>query len=94
MALCGMRMSGNRYIKKRGFSAPGCYQDAHTWVDAREPDVAEEALKPEHKASDPSLPPDTRRLAALRDGDEAMSLPPTWTVAPKIVWENAPREET
>lgn len=93
LALFGMRRTGPQCIKKRSFSAPGCYPDAHTWVDAREPDSAEDALRPEHRASDPRLPPDTRRLAALRDGEPPMELPPTWKTTPKIVWENAPREE-
>lgn len=94
LALSGMRLSGPRYIKKRNFSAPGCYEDAHTWVDAREPDAAEESLRPEHSADDPSLPPDTRRLAAIRDGAAPRNVPPTWQTTPKIVWENAPREES
>jgi hypothetical protein len=93
MALSGMRLSGPKYIKKRGFSAPGCYADAHTWVDSREPDDAEEALRPEDSAYDDKLPPDTRRLAALRDGAPQPETPPTWKTVPKIIWDNAPREE-
>lgn len=93
LALSGMRMSGLKYIKKRNFSAPGCYTDAHTWVDSREPDAAEDALRPEDSAHDPDLPPDTRRLAALRDGAPVPEKPSTWKTTPKIIWENAPREE-
>ena len=85
LALAGFRMTGSPYIKKRFFEAPGCYKGAHTWVDIREPDTAEEALRPEHSAADPALPPDTRRLAAIRDGEVA---------APRNVWQTAPKIST
>lgn len=91
LALAGMRFSAPPHIKKRWFSAPGCYQDAHTWVDAREPDNAAEALRPEHRASDPNLPPDTRRLAALRDGEPPMDMPAGWHTEAKITRSIAPR---
>jgi len=94
LALTGMRLSGPRYIKKRSFNVPGCYEDAHTWVDARQPDTAEQALRPEDRPEDASLPPDTRRLAAIRDGAAPLNMPPTWQTTPKIVWDNAPREES
>jgi hypothetical protein len=93
LALCGARFSGKRYIKKRGFSANGCYQNAHTWVDVRAPDDAAAELRPEHRSSDPALAPDTRRLAAIRDGDAAMVMPDGWHVAPKVTEEFVPRQE-
>ena len=93
LALVGFRLSGPQRIKKRSFTAPGCYQDAHTWVDAREPDAAEEALQPEDKASDPNLPPDTRRLAAIRDGEPPMEMPATWHTVPKVTRTTVRREE-
>lgn len=93
LALVGFRPTGPQCIKKRHFSAPGCYEDAHTWVDAREPDTAEEALKPEHRASDHKLPPDTRRLAAIRDGEPPMEMPATWQTGPNIVHTTVTRED-
>jgi hypothetical protein len=90
LALNGFRSSGKKYIKKRPFAAPGCYADAHTWVDVRSPDDAAEELEPEHKSSDQTLPPDTRRLAAIRDGDPGQKLP-QWAVKPKIVYDDEPR---
>ena len=93
LALSGMRPTGPVYIKKRSFTAPGCYEDAHTWVDAREPDTAEDALQDHHRADDPNLPPDTRRLAAIRDGEPAMELPPIWNTVPQVFEDAAPRGE-
>ena len=91
LALVGFRMSGLQHIKKRGFDAPGCYEDAHTWVDARAPDTAEEALRPTDKADDPTLPPDTRRLAAIRDGAAPMEMPATWHTEISVITSNVPR---
>lgn len=91
LALVGFRMTGPQLIKKRSFSAPGCYEDAHTWVDVREPDVAE--LKPTDQADDPNLPPDTRRLAALRDGAAPMQMPETWKTEPQIIRTTVRRDE-
>lgn len=88
LALAGLRPTGEAYIKKRAFTAPGCYEDAHTWVDIREPDTAEEALREHHQAGDPNLPPDTRRLAAIRDGESPMKLPPIWNTVPQVVDES------
>lgn len=93
LALNGARFTGPQYIKKRSINAPGVYADAHTWVDARSADTAEEELKPEHRADDESLPPDTRRLAAIRDGAPSQQLPDGWKVRPKITHERVPREE-
>jgi hypothetical protein len=93
LALVGFRLSGPRLIKKRNFTAPGCYEDAHTWVDAREPDTARQALRPEHRADDPSLPPDTRRLAAIRDGAAPMEMPPAWHTNPKVTTSRIDREQ-
>ncbi len=93
LALNGFRPSGPKYVKKRSFHAPGVYEDAYTWVDARAPDTADEALQPQHRADDPKLPPDTRRLAALRDGAPPMQMPDGWKVKPKIVYVDEPRSE-
>lgn len=89
MALSGARFSGEKFIKKRAI--PGSmYADSHTWVDSREPDVA--VLKPEHSSMDVNLPPDTARLAALRDGVQPRTQP-EWHVTPKIVETVGPRPE-
>lgn len=93
LALCGFRSTGKKYIKKRAYNAPGCYEDAHTWVDVRSPDNAADELKPEHSADDLNLPPDTRRLAAQRDGAPGQQMPDLWRVKPKIVYTNEPRKE-
>jgi hypothetical protein len=93
LALNGFRQTGPRYIRKRFFNAPGVYGNAHTWVDVRAPDTAEEELRPEHKSSDPTLPPDTRRLAALRDGDPPMKMPDGWKVRPKVIYVDEPRPD-
>lgn len=77
LALNGFRRSGTPYIKKRFFSDPGVVEGAHTWVDVRSPDSAEEEIRPEHSAEDMSLPPDVRALAARRDGSTPPVLP-TW----------------
>jgi hypothetical protein len=92
LALCGFRQTGQQYIKKRGFDAPGCYRDAHTWVDARAPDTAEEQLQPQHRADDPNLPPDVRGLAARRDGVSPEPGPDLWHTPPNITYEDVPRE--
>lgn len=92
LALNGFRRSGQRYIKKRSFNAPGCYEDAHTWVDSRAPDAAEAELQPEHSAHDPNLPPDTRRLAAVRDGVPPMEPGREWHTEVKVTVTNEPRE--
>lgn len=92
LALNGFQQTGNQYIKKRHFSAPGCYEDAYTWVDSREPDTAEAALKPEDSAHDPNLPPDTRRLAAIRDGVPPMEHPEEWQTVVQVKVVNEPRE--
>ena len=92
LALLGFRSSGRTYIKKREFSAPGVYAGAYTWVDARAADDAALELAPEHKASDHHLPPDTRRLAALRDGDPGQQLGDPWSVTPTITEEWVDRD--
>jgi len=92
LALNGFRSSGQRYIKKRAYpGVSGVYDDAHTWVDVRSPDDAAAELAPEHRADDHKLPPDTRRLAAIRDDAPPMQLPEQWKVTPKIVYEDVPR---
>jgi hypothetical protein len=90
LALAGFRCSGKTYIKKWYVDAPGLAEGAYYWVDKRAPDEAEDELRPEHRSTDPHLPPDTRRLAAIRDGDPPQQLP-EWHVKPKIVWEDVPR---
>lgn len=92
LALNGARFSGRRYIKKRFFNAPGVYSGAHTWVDARAADDAAAELKPEDRPGDPKLPPDTRRLAAMRDGAPRQDLgDPSWQVKPTVTSEYEPR---
>lgn len=93
LALCGCRFSGPVYIKKRPYSVGGVVTDAHTWVDARSADDAAEELRPEDNALDESLPPDTRRLAAIRDGAPRQQLPDGWHQKPKITWIDEPRAE-
>lgn len=92
LALAGFRLTGNPYIKKRQFTAPGCYEGAYTWVDSRAGDVADEDLKPEDSSHDPKLPPDTRRLAAIRDGVPPMATQQEWTTRVKVNVVDEPRE--
>jgi hypothetical protein len=93
LALSGLRFSGRQYIKKRAINAPGCYADAHTWVDARAPDDAADELQPEHRADDHTLPPDTRRLAAMRDGAPPQDLGDIWHQKPQVFTDYEPRTE-
>lgn len=93
LALCGFRSSGKKYIKKRSFIAPGVYEDAHTWVDMRAADDAEQELQPEHRAGDHRLPPDTRRLAAMRDGEPPQDLGEGWHVKAKVFVDDEPRRD-
>lgn len=92
LALAGFRRTGPIHIKKRAHPGPGMYQDAHTWVDARAGSAADE-LKPEHRSRDTRLPPDTRRLAAIRDGDEPVDRGTEWHTQPKVTRMFAPRPE-
>lgn len=87
LALMGFRQSGQIYIKKRHYGGPGVVEGAYTWVDARAPDTAAEELQPEHSSMDYTLPPDTRRLAAERDGDPGQQLPDPWSVTAKVTFE-------
>jgi hypothetical protein len=87
LALNGFRRTDKQYIKKRYYSVPGVASNAYTWVDARSGDVAAESLRPEHRADDPKLPPDTRRLAAIRDGMPGQELPDPWSVTAKVTYE-------
>lgn len=94
MALCGFRKTGPVHIKKRYYrDGAGLYTDAHTWVDVRAPDDAAEELEPGHSVYDMNLPPDTRRLAAQRDGVDPPDPQPQWSVKPKIVHQQTPRPE-
>jgi hypothetical protein len=91
LALLGFRPSGRKYIKKRAIDSPGVYEGAYTWVDFRAPDDAAAELQPEHRSSDYKLPPDTRRLAAIRDGDPGQDLG-GWSVTPVITEEWVDRD--
>lgn len=92
LALNGFRPSGKKYIKKRAYTAPGCYADAHTWVDVRQSDDAAEELLPEHRAEDEKLPPDTRYQAAKRDGQRpAAANEQQWHVTPKVTFKDIDR---
>jgi hypothetical protein len=92
LALLGFRPSGKKYIKKRAYRAPGIAEGAYTWVDIRAPDDAIAELAPEHRSGDHRLPPDTRRLAAIRDGDPGQQMPPLWSVTPTITTEYVDRD--
>lgn len=94
LALAGCRFSGRKYIKQRHIQSGGVYTDAHYWVDSRLSDNAADDLLPEHRSSDPTLPPDTRRLAAQRDGDPGQELPQGWDDPPVVTWEDTPRDPT
>jgi hypothetical protein len=91
LALLGFRRTGHAYIKKRSVNAPGVYENAYTWVSALAADDAAQELRPEHRSGDHRLPPDTRRLAALRDGDPGQELP-QWAVTPTITEEWVDRD--
>lgn len=93
LALNGFRRTGPQHIKKRYYSGGGMYQDAHTWVDMRAPDSAVDELQPEHSSADLNLPPDTRKLAANRDGEQPVNPQPEWHTEPKVIHEYAPRPE-
>jgi hypothetical protein len=92
LALNGFRRQPERQmIKKRFFNADQIVAGAHTWVDVRAPDVA--ILEPGTYSEDVNLAPDTRYLAAKRDGVEPRQMP-TWTgVKPTIVRVTEPRPE-
>lgn len=92
LALLGFRSTGKSYIKKRHYDAPGIYDNAYYYVDARAPDDAAGELTPEMSSRDFYLPPDTRRLAAIRDGDPGQELP-QWNTPPIITYEEVPREQ-
>jgi hypothetical protein len=86
LTLLGFRPSGKKFIKRRAVDTPGVYDSAYTWVDIRAADDAAAELRPEHRSSDHKLPPDTRRLAAIRDGDPPQDLG-GWSVTPTITEE-------
>ena len=91
LALNGFRQSGPQMIKKRYFETDQTVAGAHAWVDVRAPDDAADELQPGDYCEDPNLPPDTRYLAAKRDGVEAKPQP-TWTgIKPKVVYHDEPR---
>lgn len=93
LALLGYRKSGKSYIKKRSTVSPGTYDDGYYYVDSRLSDNPLNELQPHHKADDHHLPPDTRRLAALRDGDEPQHLGTPWQQKVKVTVEDVPREQ-
>jgi len=90
LALLGFRRSGKPYIKKRGYQTGGVYENSYYYVDSRAPDQAEQELRPEHSADDHWLPPDTRRLAAIRDEAPGQELP-QWNQKPVVTVEHVPR---
>jgi hypothetical protein len=92
LALLGFRPTGRPYIKKRLFEAPGVPAGAYTYVDVRAPDDAAEELRPEDRSSDPHLPPDTRRLAALREETGNQYLGTLWSVTPTVTEEWVDRD--
>lgn len=94
LALLGYRPSGRAYIKKRAIDAPGTYEGGYYYVDANAPDNPLEELQPQHKSTDHYLPPDTRRLAALRDNDPPQNLGTPWAQKVKVTEEYAPREQS
>jgi len=93
LALNGFRRTGPVIVKKRYFTAPGVYQDAHTWVRVDAPDFASQELRPEHSSMDVNLPPDTRKLAADRDGEEAVNPQQEWHTTPKVIHTYEKRPE-
>jgi hypothetical protein len=94
LALLGYRQSGRAYIKKRGTVSPGTYDNGYYYVDSRASDNPFDDLLPHHSSHDHYLPPDTRRLAALRDGDEPQDLGSPWQQKVKVTEEFVPREQT
>lgn len=87
LALLGARFTGKPYIKKRTTSSPGTYDNGYYYVDSRSPDNPLNELQPHHTSHDPKLPPDTRRLAALRDGDAPQHLGSPWQQKVKVTEE-------
>jgi hypothetical protein len=87
LALNGFRRTDKQYIKRRHYTVPGVVEGAYTWVDVRNPDNAAEELRPEHRPDDPKLPPDTKRLAAIRDGAPGQPQPDPWSVTAKVTYE-------
>ena len=92
LALLGLRFTGRKYIKQRHYTLPGVAEGAYTWVDSRAADDAAAELAPEHSSKDHHLPPDTRRLAAIRDGDQPQDLGEQWSVTPVITEEWVDRD--
>lgn len=92
MSLLGYRKTGPAFIKKRAYkSHAGTYRSAHTWVDARAADEAENELQPQHDQHQRNLPPDLRAAAARRDRDEGMKISATWHTKPEPVIKPGPR---
>lgn len=96
MSLLGYRKVGPAFIKKRAIPEhlrAGCYEDAHTWVDVRSPDVVEDELAAEHSQHQRDLPPDTRALAARRDREEGIRISAQWREEPQPIIKDGPRPE-
>lgn len=92
MSLLGYRKTGPCFIKKRAYKDhSGVYRGAHTWVDVRAPDEAENELQAQHDQHQRDLPPDVRAAAARRDRDDGMRLSAEWHTAPEPVIKNGPR---
>jgi hypothetical protein len=94
LALLGFRSTGKKMIKKRFYNSGGIFENAYYYVNSHAPDDAALELRPEHRADDHHLPPDTRRLAAMRDGSPPQQLPDGFHAAPKIIYEDVPREKS
>lgn len=90
--LYGFRRSADALIKKRRVIAPGCYDNACTWVDVDAPDIAELDLKPGDYSDDRLRPPDVRGLAAARDG-EGPQVTAQWSTRVEVRHVDEPRPE-
>lgn len=94
MSLLGYRKSGPQFIKQRAYRRhDGVYRNAHTWVDARAPDEAENELQPQHDQHQRDLAPDLRAAAARRDRDDGIRISAEWKVKPVPIIKPGPRPE-
>lgn len=91
-ALYGFRRSAEPRIKKRRITAPGCYENACTWVDVNAPDDAERDLQPGDYSDSRLRPPDVRGMAATRDG-EGPPVIAEWHTKAKVRYVDEPRPE-
>lgn len=84
LALNGFRRTGKKYIKKKPVKGIGVYADAHTWVDARIPDMEEPVMAPR---PDPPPTPATHRVG------EMPRMPEMWHAGTKITYDDDMRPE-